>query len=181
MSNRDNLRHLSGLIASGKDGYVNAINAFAPEYKADASILPSEWADLSAKQTVVHFGGYLVAHKGFNAEQVYGYANVISAYYAEIDLTVDGKTINSQLSRLEERLETEHLAESNRLLALGETGEKLAQGIVRDTKSLAAAATAVMTPKMVDRITTAIRELEALLPVGEVAQFPVDTGVKVAI
>jgi hypothetical protein len=182
MSNRDNLKRLSGLIASGKDGYINAINEFSHEYKADSSILPTEWADLSVKQTVVHFGAYLVAHKGFNAEQVYGFANVIGAYSTQLDLTVDGKAISSRLSSLEEQLEAENLSESNRLLALGETGEKLAGGIVRDAKSLAAAASVVVTPKMVDRIQSAIKELEALLPVGEVAQYPVVIdGVKVAV
>jgi hypothetical protein len=170
MSNRDNLRHLSGLIASGKDGYVNAINAFAVEYKADASILPTEWADLSNKQLVIHFGGYLVAHKGFNAEQVYGFANVISAYSSRIDLTLDGKVIVSRLSSMEDELEAEQTQQAEKLLHLGETGEKLAASVAREAKALSAAAQVVMTPKMVDKITTAIRELEALLPVGEVAQ-----------
>jgi hypothetical protein len=181
MSNRDNLKRLTGLIASGKDGYVNAINEFSHEYKADPSILPTEWADLSAKQTVVHFGAYLVAHKGFNAEQVYGFANVIGAYSDQLDLTVDGKAISSRLSSLEDQLEAKNLDESNRLLALGETGEKLAGGIVRDAKSLAAAASVVVTPKMIDRIQSAIKELEALLPVGEVAHSPITIGEKVAV
>lgn len=181
MSNRDNLKRLSGLIASGKDGYINAINEFSHEYKADASILPTEWADLSVKQTVVHFGAYLVAHKGLNAEQVYGFANVIGAYSTQLDLSVDGKAILSRLSSLEEELEAKNLDESNRLLALGETGEKLAQGIARDVKSLSAAASVVMTPKMIDRIQSSIKELEALLPVEGVAQFPVSTGDKVAV
>lgn len=181
MSNRDNLKRLTGLIASGKDGYINAINEFSHEYKADSSILPTEWADLSTKQTVVHFGAYLVAHKGLNAEQVYGFANVIGEYANTLDLSVDGKTILSRLSSLEEELEAKNLDESNRLLALGETGEKLGKGILRDAKSFAAAAAVVMTPKMIDAVQSAIRELEACLPVGEVAQFPVSTGNKVAI
>lgn len=176
MSNRDNLRRLSGLIASGKDGYINAINAFAPEYKADASIVPSEFTDLSAKQTVVHFGGYLVAHKGFNAEQVYGYANTIAEFSTKIDLSVEGKAIALQLTALEAELEAQQTHEADRLLHLGETGEKLAKSVARESKALAAAASVVMTPKMVDSIQTAIFELQALLPVVEVAQ----SGVKVS-
>jgi len=181
MSNRDNLKRLSGLIASGKDGYINAINEFSHEYKADPSILPTEWADLSAKQTVVHFGAYLVAHKGFNADQVYGFANVIGEYSSTLDLTVDTKAILSRLSSLEEELEAKNLDESNRLLNLGETGEKLASGILTNAKTLSAAASVVVTPKMIDRIQSAIKELEACLPVEAVAQFPVSTGNMVTV
>ncbi len=183
MSNRDNLKRLTAILAPGKDGYVNAINEFSHDYKADPSILPTEWADLSAKQTVVHFGAYLVAHKGFNAEQVYGFANVIGEYSMSLDLTVDGKTISSRLSSLEEQLEATNLDSANSALLKGETQGKYASKILTDVANLAAVAkvSTLNNAWMLD-VQKAIRQLEDLLPVEVVAQYPVIIdGDKVAV
>lgn len=182
MSNRDNLTRLTSILAPGKDGYVSAIKEFSHEYKADASILPTEWADLSAKQTVVHFGAYLVAHKGFTAEQVYGFANVIGAYSMQLDLTADGDTISSRLSSLEEQLEATNLDTAQSALYKGETQEKLAKSILSDIKNLAAVAKVpTLNSAWVLDAQKAIRQLEDLLPVEVVAQFPVSTGDKVSV
>jgi hypothetical protein len=182
MSNRDNLKRLNGLIASGKDGYINAIKEFSHEYKADASILPTEWADLSNKQTVVHFGAYLVAHKGFTAEKVYGFANVIGEYSMALDLTVDGDTISSRLSSLEEQLEADNLDTAQSALYKGETQSKIAEAILSGIKNLAAVSKVpTLNNAWILDAQKAIRQLEDLLPVEVVAQFPVSTGSKVSV
>lgn len=182
MSNRDNLTRLTSILAPGKDGYVAAIKLFSLDYKADPTILPTEWADLSAKQTVVHFGAYLVAHKGFTAEKVYGYANVIGEYSTSLDLTVDGNTISSRLSSLEEQLEANNLDSANSALYKGETQAKYADAILSGIKNLAAVAKVpTLNTAWVLDAQKAIRQLEDLLPVEVVAQFPVSTGSKVSV
>ena len=171
MSNRDKLKVLSGLIASGKDGYINAIDEFSKEYKADPSILPTEFGDLSAKQTVVHFGAYLVAHKGFNAHQVYGYANVLSAKSDKIDLTADKSVISSLLSSLEIQIEKDNLSTANSNMALGKTQENIAKGIVADVQALTAVVGApTLNKSWMLYVSQAVKELQALLPVVEDAK-----------
>ena len=171
MSNRDNLKRLTGLIASGKDGYVNAIDEFSKEYKADPSILPTEFGELSAKQTVVHFGAYLVAHKGFNSHQVYGYANVISAKSDKIDLQADKSVISSLLSSLEIQMETENINTANSNITLGKTQESLAKGIVADVKALSAVVgVPTLNNSWMLYVSQAVEQLQALLPMVEDAE-----------
>ena len=171
MSNRDNLKRLTGLIASGKDGYVNSIDEFSKEYKADPSILPTEFGELSAKQTVVHFGAYLVAHKGFNSHQVYGYANVISAKSDKIDLQADKSVISSLLSSLEVQMEKENINTANSNITLGKTQESLAKGIVADVKSLSAVVgVPTLNNSWMLYVSQAVEQLQALLPVVEDAE-----------
>jgi hypothetical protein len=173
---------MTAILAPGKDGYVAAIKLFSLEYKADASILPTEWANLSAKQTVVHFGAYLVAHKGFTAEKVYGFANVIGEYSMALDLTVDGDTISSRLSSLEEQLEADNLDTAKSALYKGETQSKIAESILSGVKNLAAVSKVpTLNNAWILDAQKAIRQLEDLLPVEVVAQYPVSTGDKVSI
>ena len=182
MSNRDNLRDMTAILAPGKDGYVAAIKLFSIEYKADSTILPTEWLDLSEKQTVIHFGAYLVAHKGFTAEKVYGFANVIGEYSMALDLTVDGDTISSRLSSLEEQLEADNLDTAKSALLKGETQAKFAESILSAIGKLSAVASVpTLNNAWVLDAQKAIRQLEDLLPVEVVAQYPVTTGSMVTV
>ena len=182
MSNRDNLRDMTAILAPGKDGYVAAIKLFSIEYKADSTILPTEWANLSEKQTVIHFGAYLVAHKGFTAEQVYGFANVIGEYSMSLDLTVDGDTISARLSSLEEQLVAGNLDTAESALLKGETQQEYINAVLSGIKKLSGVASVrTLNTAWVLDAQKAIRQLEDLLPVEVVAQYPVSTGSKVAV
>jgi hypothetical protein len=182
MSNRDNLRDMTAILAPGKDGYVAAIKLFSIEYKADPTILPTEWLDLSEKQTVIHFGAYLVAHKGFNAEQVYGFANVIGKHSADLDLTVDGKTISARLTSLEGQLEASNLDSAESALLKGETQQGYIDAVLSSIKKLSAVSSVhTLNTAWVLDAQKAIRQLEDLLPVEVVAQYPVNTGSMVTV
>ena len=182
MSNRDNLRDMTAILAPGKDGYVAAIKLFSIEYKADSTILPTEWANLSEKQTVIHFGAYLVAHKGFTAEVVYGFANAIGKHSDLLDLTADGDTISARLSSIEEQLVASNLDAAESALLKGETQAKLAESVLSAVGKLSGVASVrTLNNAWVLDAQKAIRQLEDLLPVEVVAQYPVSTGSKVAV
>ena len=165
MSARTGLTALSNVLASGKEGYIEGIKQSAVFYKQDSTIMPSEFAELNRKQTVVHYGGYLSAHKvGLSAEYLYGFADAISAYSDKIDLSADADGIRAQLTRLSDEYDAAIKAEADKSLALGDTGEGISRRIVKQVKDLAIAMEVTTTPKMVDAIQVAIKELEALLP-----------------
>jgi len=180
MSNRQELQRMTGLLAVGEVGYINAINEFSREYKADPSILPTEWLDLSAKQTVAHFGGYLVAHKGFSAEIVYSHADAIAKKSNEIDLSADKQTISLKLTSLDAKVLEEETEEENNNKALGTYGEK-------KTKSLLAGVTDLkvevlkgthLTRKSKQELANLVEMANALLSMETVEPAPL--GVKVA-
>jgi hypothetical protein len=182
MSNRDNLRDMTAILAPGKDGYVAAIKLFSLEYKADSTILPTEWLDLSEKQTVIHFGAYLVAHKGFNAEQVYGFANAIGKRSADLDLTADRDTISARLTSLEEQLVANNLDSAESALLKGETQQGYIDAVLSGIKKLSAVSSVhTLNNAWVLDAQKAIRQLEDLLPVEVVAQYPVTTGSMVTV
>ena len=160
---------LSGLTkqhASGKDGYEAAIEAFSLQYKEDSTIVPTDWAELNAKQQVCHTGGYLVAHKGFSPTEVYSFANAISAEHAKIDLSATKPAIVAQLKALDEALNQANTERANQLLALGDTTDKHAKALVRTGKELIAAYTATPTIKSEILVRGLIKELVDILPVS---------------
>ena len=165
MSARNGLTALTAVLASGKTGYIEGIKQASAHYKADASIMPSEFAELNRKQTVVHYGGYLSAHKvGLSAEYIYGFADAIAEYADKIDLSADTEALRVQLTSLSDEYDAKVKAEADKSLALGDTGESLSRSILRRVKELAIAMEVTTTPKMVDAIQVAIKELEDLLP-----------------
>jgi hypothetical protein len=180
MSNRDNLKRLVGVIAPGKDGWVAAIVEASVDFKADSSILPSEWSDLSDKQAVALYGGYLVAHKGFNADQVYGFANVIYKHNDKIDLTATKQVITDLLSSLEAKMAEENLEASNNALELGEAGEDATKRLLKSLTDTKIAASVHLTRKAITRLMEAREIIDSLLSKEAVESTPVSIGVKVA-
>jgi hypothetical protein len=168
MSTRQELDALSKSHASGADGYIDGIKLFATKYLEDTAIMPNEYADLNRKQTVLHFGGYLSAHKQISAEYTYGFADGVATYADRISLDADTSVIKAQLSSLQDEFESESATATAKALTLGDTQESLAKSIVRKVGALAIALEVTSTPKTVDAIMVAIKELEALLPQSEV-------------
>ena len=158
---------LSGLTkqhASGKEGYQAAIEAFAEQYKQDADILPSEWAELNVKQTVCHYGGWLVAHKGFTSTEVHSFLNAIGHEYAKIDLTATKPAIIAQLKALDEAWSAANDDEANKLLEMGDTTDKHAKSLVRIGREYLVAYEATPTVKSEILIRGLIKELMEALP-----------------
>lgn len=168
MSTRQGLLDLSKSHASGADGYIDGIKLFATYYATDSTIMPNEFAELNRKQTVLHFGGYLSAHKGITAEYTYGFADGVATYADRISLDADTSVIKAQLSSLQDEYESEAAATAAKALTLGDTQESLAKSIVRKVEALGIALEVTSTPKTIDAIMVAIKELEALLPQSEV-------------
>jgi hypothetical protein len=177
---RETLKRLSSLLAPGEEGYINAIVEFSTEYKADPTILPTEWLDLSAKQTVVHFGGYLVAHKGFNAHQAYGFRDVIATYSDDIDLTAPRQVISDLLNSLEAKLSEINLEASNNDLELGIAGEGATKRLRTALADVKVASAVHLTRKSVTELMAVREEIDALLSKVAVESTPVKNGVKVA-
>ena len=168
MSTRQDLLGLSKSHASGADGYIDGIKLFSDYYAKDTTIMPNEYLELNRKQTVLHFGGYLSAHKGITAEYTYGFADGVATYADRISLDADTSVIKAQLSSLQDEYEAEAAATATKALTLGDTQEALAKSIVRKVKDLAIALEVTSTPKTIDAIMVAFKELEALLPQSEV-------------
>lgn len=169
---KDNLIRLNSVLGSGKDGYIAGMNDASVHYKADASISPADFSDLNRRQLVVQYGGYFVAHKGLSADYVYGFADAIYAKASKINLSADTNSIKAQLTSLDEQLSAEVEAAANKALVMGDSGEKLGKTINSQITQLSTvfAAMETPTPRMVDAVQTAIKELEALLsPVAVVA------------
>lgn len=168
MSSRQGLLDLSKSHASGADGYIDGIKLFATYYAADTTIMPTEFAELNRKQTVLHFGGYLSAHKGITAEYTYGFADGVAAYSERIKLDADTNTIKTQLSSLQDEYEADAAEKAAKALTLGDTQESISKSILKKVEALGIALEVTSTPKTIDAIMVAIKELEALLPHGEV-------------
>jgi hypothetical protein len=130
--------------------------------------MPNEFAELNRKQTVLHFGGYLSAHKQISAEYTYGFADGVAAYADRISLDADTSAIKAQLSSLQDEYESKAAQDAAKALTLGDTQESLAKSIVRKVEALGIALEVTSTPKTIDAIMVAIKELEALLPQSEV-------------
>ena len=163
---KDALVRLNAVLGSGKDGYIAGMNDASVHYKADTSVSPADFADLNRRQLVVQYGGYLVAHKGLSADYVYGFADAIYASSTKINLKADGNSIKAQLSSLDDELTAKNEEDALKKLTLGDTGEKLGKTINSQISELAVAFASMPTPtpRMVDAVQTAIKELQALLP-----------------
>lgn len=150
---------------NGKDGYLAAITESALNYSADPTMLPNEFGELSAKQAVANYGGYLVASKGWNAEHVLGFANAIAKRYEDLDkhLTSDGDTIEGVLRDLDDAITRENTDKARQALYLGDTTEALAKRIKTTTEELVAAASVATTPKAQFYVREAIAKLESIL------------------
>lgn len=157
---------LTATWKNGKDGYIAAIDESALNYSADPSMSPAEFGELSAKQAVANFGGYFKAHKGFTAEYVLGFANVIAKKYEELGnhLTSDGDTIMGVLTDLDERITRENEDKARTALYLGDTTDALAKRLKSLVSELAVASSVATTPKAQFLVREAIDKLEALLP-----------------
>ena len=166
MSAREMQSRLTSTWKSGKDGYVAAINESAVNYAADTAMLPSEFGELSSKQAVANYGGYLVAHKGVTAEYVFGFANAIAKKYNEIDnhLSDSTESVKALLVSLDDQLSADNANTAEQNLLLGDTGERLAKSLTKTVDDLVSSMTVTRTPKMEFAIRDAIRKLEASLP-----------------
>jgi hypothetical protein len=171
---KENLTRLNAILGSGKDGYIAGMNDASVYYKSDSSISPLDFTDLNRRQMVVQFGGYLVAHKGLSADYVYGFADAIYAKSDKINLKADTNSIKAQLTSLDDALSAENEESAAKKLMLGDTGEALGKSINARISQLTVAFAAMSnpTPRMVDSVITAIKELEALLPQGAVVATP---------
>lgn len=157
---------LTATWKNGKDGYIAAIDESALNYSADPSMSPAEMGDMSAKQAVANYGGYLKAHKGFTAEYVIGFANVIAKKYEDLDkhLTSDADTIMGVISDLDSRLTQENEDKARTALYLGDTTDALAKRLKSLVGELAIASSVASTPKAQFLVREAIEKLESLLP-----------------
>lgn len=157
---------LTATWQNGKDGYTAAIDESALNYSADPSMSPAEFGELSAKQAIANYGGYLKAHKGFTAEYVLGFANTIAKKYEELDkhLTSDADTIMGVLSDLDSRLTAENENKARQALYMGDTTDALAKRLDKLAGELAVAASVATTPKSQFLVREAIAKLEKLLP-----------------
>lgn len=151
---------------NGKDGYIAAIDESALNYASDPSMSPNEFGELSAKQAVANYGGYLKAHKGFTSEYVLGFANVIAKKYEELDkhLPSDADTIMGVLSDLDSRLTADNENKARQALYMGDTTDALAKRLTSLVSELAIASSVASTPKAQFLVREAIDKLEALLP-----------------
>jgi hypothetical protein len=179
---RQELQTITDMLASGERGVIAAIKTMSTHYKVDPSILPNEWVDLSAKQTVAHFGGYLVAHKGFSAEIVYSYATGIAKKSDKIDLSADTKAITEQLKSLDAKAKAEATEEESNNKELGVFGEKrtssLLTGITELQKEVAKGTH--LTRLSLQELATVVEKAQALLSEATVEPARVTSGVKVA-
>lgn len=163
---------LTATWKNGKDGYIAAIDESALNYSADPSMTPSEFGELSAKQAVANYGGYLKAHKGLGSEYLYDMANTIAQKYESIDahLSSDADTIMGVLSDLEAQRIADLKDKQRTALYLGDTTDALAKRLSKLVGELATASQTATTPKSQVLVRDAIMELQKLLP---------DTGVSV--
>lgn len=156
---RTSLRSLTTQHASGKEGLEATIDAFAEHYKADDSIMPSEFLDLNKRQSVAHYGGYLVAHKGFTSSEVSAFANVIGVTPEKLDLSGDKATLMASLRFLDDQRVAEHTNDVQTALLLGDTTDKAGGKILDDIKAFRSAYAVTKTAKSQILLRKAAQEL----------------------
>lgn len=144
---RENLKNLTAAQGNDEEGYVAMINAFAAEYKADTEISPFDWDDLNKRQKVAHFGGYLVAQKGFNAHQVFAHANTIVDNTKVLDLSADKPTIIKQLEALGTAAREKALSGAALAIATGDNTDAYAKAVAKQTENLITAWTVTPTSR----------------------------------
>jgi len=166
MSSRDTLIALTAQHASGKDGMVATIEAFAVPYREDSTILPTEFDKLNKRQAVAHWGGYLVAHKEFTADECYSFADVIGEdeFRALIDLTLETKALRAQLVKLDEARTAKNKSEADAKLRMGDTTTSLAVTMKKNFEDFKVAYNKTPTPKAEILLRGVVKELLEMLP-----------------
>jgi hypothetical protein len=135
------------------------IDAFAEFYTADDTIMPSEFLELNKRQTVAHYGGYLVAHRGFTSTEVYAFANVIGVTPEKLDMSWDKSTLIASLRFLDDRRVAERASEVQRALLLGDATDKASGKILDDIKAFRSAYLVTKTVKSQVLLRQAAQEL----------------------